>query len=467
METLLTLIKGDKHGAETDYRDNLPVNMIPVDRDIYGVKGYMYQMEGLTQYGTGQGTDRAGFYNERFEQHYRVSGGSLVRVDTNGTVTVLGAISGTDRASMPYSFNTQGIVADGRFWLYSPSGGFSEVTDPDLGNPIDGVWIDGLYCFTDGEYIYHTDAGSESSIDPLKFATAEFMPDKSLGCGKTQDNKWIVFGRYTTEYFINQASANFQFTRVPTRAIKVGIVGTHAKVELSGRWYLLGGAKEDAPTIMVLGVGEAQKVATREIDKIIATYTEAELASSVLESRVMDGQAYVLIRLPNHTLQYCETIAQKFGLSHAWTILQTGVDGLPWRGANLIYEPKRGQWVCGDIYNSNIGYLDATKATQYGDIAEWLLFTPMAAIGPISLDQLEIQSIPGFTGTADATCFLSITYDGVTFGTEWIQLYGNPGSYGQRFILRCLGYVSDVFGVKLRGASRSRMAFSAAKLSFS
>ena len=37
----ITLIKGDKVGVETDYRDALPVNMYAVKRDILGAKGYM------------------------------------------------------------------------------------------------------------------------------------------------------------------------------------------------------------------------------------------------------------------------------------------------------------------------------------------------------------------------------------------------------------------------------------------
>ena len=57
------------------------------------------------------------------------------------------------------------------------------VTDSDLGDPIDGVWVDSYYFLTDGEYIYHTDITDETSIDPLKYATAEFMPDPSLGLG--------------------------------------------------------------------------------------------------------------------------------------------------------------------------------------------------------------------------------------------------------------------------------------------
>ena len=105
-------------------------------------------------------------------------------------------------------------------FLYDPVGGFREVVDADLGSPIDGVWIDGYYFLTDGQYIYHTDLTDEAAIDPLKFATAEFMPDLSLGVAKTQDNKVIVFGRYTIEYFTNAATPNFAFSRIKKILLK-------------------------------------------------------------------------------------------------------------------------------------------------------------------------------------------------------------------------------------------------------
>lgn len=466
MEAVITFLKGDKIGSETDYRDAIPVNMYPISRPILGADGYMLQIEGLTSHGAASGIDRGGVWNERLEKHLRVSGSNLVEIDSAGTQTVLGAIAGTGQASLPYSFNTQGVVVGGNFYLYSPSGGFSQVTDPDIGNPIDGLWVDGYYFFTDGEFIYHTDIGNESAIDPLKYATAEFMPDPSLGLGKTQDNKVIVFGRYSTEYFINQANDNFAFSRVPTRAIKCGIVGTHAKCELNDRWYILGGRKEDTPSVYVMGVGEVQKVASREVDKIIASYTEIALQSVRMESRTAGANSYMIVHLPSHTLCYSETVAQKIGVEYAWTMLCTGVNGQPWRAINGVYDPRLGEWVYGDKIDSRLGLLDESVSTQYGDIAEWLLYTPLMKLEGMSVNELAIESMPGHTGNPDATAFMSLTYDGVTYGAEWTQLYGLPNDYGRRFIIRRLGYIRNMFAIKLRGASRSRMAFGRAAIDY-
>jgi len=317
MQKSITLIKGDKVGAETDYRDYLPVNMTAVLRPILKANGYMVQHPGLVRYAIGQGIDRGGIYNERRTEHYRISAGSLISVSASGATTVLGAISGKKNAALPYSFNSQAIITDGRMWLYT--GALNEITDTDLGNPIDGVWVDNVYFLTDGEYLFHTDLADETSIDPLKFATSEFSPDKTWGVGKTPDNKVIVFNRYSTEFFVNTANENFLFTRIATRAVKLGVVGTFCKTELLDRWVVMGGRKEEAVSIHYIGVGSAQKIGTRETDKIIGQYTEPELSECTLETRVEDGYQYIVVHLPNEVLLYNHKIAENIGLEYAWT----------------------------------------------------------------------------------------------------------------------------------------------------
>ena len=466
MRAPLDLIKGDSIGSETDYRDALPVNMVGIVRPMFGVSGYMIQIPGLVQYGTSTGVSRGAVWNERFNELYRVDGNSLVQVESNGTVTTLGTITGTGLVSLPYSFNTQGVVADGRFWLYDATSGFREITDPDLGDPIDCVWIDGYYFFTDGDFIYHTEISDEESIDPLQFATAEFMPDKSLGVAKTQDNKVIVFGRYTVEYFVNVASDNFAFQRVQTRAQKIGIVGTYCKTEMNNRLYIIVGRKDESVSVYSLGVGDSQKVATREIEKIINEYSEEILSQQFVESYEEDGYDYLIVRLPNETLVFNETLARQGGIDQAWSIFKTGTGSAPWRAQHLVFDVRRSEWVCGDREDARLGYLDNFISTQYGELPEWELYTPFIYLDSASIDRMEIETMPGHSGDDDATVFLSLTYNGVTYGKEWTKLYGEPSNYGQRFICRRLGYVRDWVGFKMRGVSRSRMAFGRAFIDY-
>ena len=469
----ITFIKGDKMGSETDYRDALPINMYAVNRPMFGAQGYMIQEPGLTLLGTGSGIDRGGVWNERFKSHFRLSGTNFIEVAKDGTETVLGSIPGTDTASLPYSFITQAIIANGNYYLYDPTNGFREVTDPDVRGPIDAVWINGLYVFTDGEFLYRTEAGDESSIEPIKFATSEFSPDPTLGVGKTQDNKLMAFNRYSIEYFVDTSdSLTFGFNRLEARAIKLGPVGTHCKFEMGNKWYILGGRKEEAVSLHAVTVGSSVKMASREVEKVIGKYNEDELSTVVIEGYEEDGYNFMLIHLPGETLKFNETIASSVGIDNAWTIVRTGVtkgnefNPVPWRGKHGIFEARLGQWVFGDKLNSNIGILDNTVSTQYDEIAEWLLFTPFLYLEKMSVDEIDIETIPGFTGSDDATVFISLSYDGVTFGREWTELYGAPNDYTKNFIIRRLGYVSTWLGIRMRGATRSRMAFGKSEISY-
>jgi hypothetical protein len=82
----------------------------------------------------------------------------------------------------------------------------------------------------------------------------------------------------------------------------------------------------------------------------------------------------------------------------------------------------------------------------------------------MSIDEIELETIPGHTATEDAKVFLSATYDGLTYGKEYIIKYGDPSDYNQRFIARSLGDADDWMALRFRGASKSRMAFALLRL---
>lgn len=455
----IPIIKGDNVDNTADYRDALPVNLTAVSKNILGASGYLLSHPGLTYFGEGVGVDRGGYWNERQNIHFRVSGTQLVGLNENGSITQFGSVSGINRASLVHSFNSQAVVSDGRMWLYD--GTLNEITDPDLGNPIDVTWIDGYYFLTDGEFLYHTDINDETSIDPLKFATSEFSPDPTLAVDKTSDNQVIVFNRYSIEYFVNRATDNFAFQRIQGKAVKCGCVGTHCETELEGRFYIIGGGREEAVSVHVVAAGAYRSIATREVDKILAEYDESELALSVLETRVEDRDKYLVCHLPNHTLLYNATIAEKLGKENAWTIIKTSVvtDGA-WRGINGVYDPRISKWVYGDRFNSNIGILDKSLASQYGEQVESIFYSPLFNMESASIDELEVQTVPGHqVDPNDVKCAISLTYQGFTYGKEWWDLYGVQTVYDTRFIQRRLGYVREYVGIKYRAVSTARLNF--------
>lgn len=427
----------------------------------------MLLQPGLTQYGEGLGRDRGGVWNDKFQQHYRLSLTTFISVAENGAVTNLGTILNTDQASFANSFNTQAIVADGAYYLYDPTNGFRLITDAEDRRPIDVVWVDGYYFFTDGESLYHTTLADEGVFDPLSYATSEFSPDPTIGLSLTMDDKVIAWNRYTTEYFANTANEFFAFTRIPSRAVKYGLVGTHCKAEIGGEFFFMGGPREGNVSIYKLEVGGATNISSREVDRLISQYAESDLAQCVLETRIVDNYPYLIAHLPNDTVMLNIKIGASAGWDKGWTLLRSStVPGDTYRGINAIFEPRRGQWVMGDKVSGIIGYLDMSVATHYGSIAEWELFTPLMYMESMSIDEMMIETVPGFTSFEDATVFVSTTYDGRFYSMETIMNYGQPSAYTQRFIGMQFGYVPNFVGFRLRGASRSRMAFASARLTY-
>jgi hypothetical protein len=461
------LIKGDRVSQKADYRDALPVNFLTVQRPILNANGYLISMYGLTLHGTGQGIDRGGYWNETQERHFRVSGTDLLSLSADGSPSILGVISGTDRAVMAHSFNSQAIVANNKMWRYS-AGVLSEVTDTDLGDPISITWVDGYYFLTDGDFLYHTDISDETVIDPLKFSTSAFSPDPTYAVATTTDNQVIVFNRYTTEYFINQASENFAFGRISSKSIKCGCVGTHAFTELSGYYYVIGSGKNESISVHRLSAGIYQSIASREVDKILAEYNENEIKDAVIESRVQDKEQFLIVHLLNHTLQYSASIAKSLGIEYAWTILKSDIEGdTTWRAIGGVYDPRTPGWIYGDKQNANIGLLDDSVATQYGDAVECIAYSPLIKMETMSVDSIEVDTLPGHQiNIDDVTCAVSLTYNGLTYGKEWWKLYGQQYNYDTRFILNRLGYVQDNIGFKIRCTSPERIALTFIKVTY-
>ncbi len=463
--TPITLIKGDRI-SEGDYRDSLPVNMYAVAREIRGSNGYLINQPGISEFGTTLGVDRGGFYAERFSTHFRVTGEKLIEVSMSGDITEIGDITGSLQAQLDQSFNNFVVVADGKCWYYNPSDGFRQITDPNIGNPIDVCYIDGYFFFTDGATLYHTTLADQEVIEPLDFLTSIFSPDPVFSVKKTKDNQVITFGRYSTEWFANVGSENFAFQRLPGKAIKAGIVATQCQTEMDGIYFILGGRKEESPSIHAVSGGSIQTVATREVAKIIDQYTEEELKTASLESRVEDGYMFMHINLPNETLMYNHTIAKKLGVDNAWSILKTSVtDQNGWVGINGIFDPRISKWLYGDRFSPRIGELDNTISTLYGEKVECKFYSPMITLDDMSIDKIEIKTISGFT-VEEATMAISLSYDGETYGKEWFNLYGNKNQRGYRFIARRMGYVRDYVGFKFRAVTPSRLAIGALEVTY-
>lgn len=463
------MVKGDR-SSDFDYRTNLPVNLTAVMRSIKGDSGYLLSHDGLTEFSLTNGVARGATFNERFEQHYRISGDNFESVGVDGEITELGLTPGDSIVSLANSFNTQAILTDGRLYLWD-NATLTQVTDADLGFPIDITWFRSIYVMTDGEFLFHTDIDNEFSISPLKYSSSEFSSDKILAVATDDQDQVVAFNRYSTEYFYFNANApagTSVLANIPRASNKIGIVGTHCQTLLDGLFFILGGRKEESPSIHILNNGQELTVATREIDQILSKYTESQLSKAYLESRTVDRDKFLIVHLENETLLYNHSIGQKIGPEVAWSYVKTGVENdEPWRAKFGVFDPRNSKWIYGDIKENKLGYLDDKSAAQYGEQAESICYSPIVSgLESYSIDQFEIDTIAGYATNNFSSAF-SLSYDGVTYGTEYWNVIACSQGYNKRYISRRCGYVRDDMNFKFRFVSRDKMAFSGLKVEYS
>lgn len=457
----IPIVKGDKHDT-FDYRDNLPVNYIGVPKQIKGDQGYIIAHDGLTEFAEVGGTARGGVYNERFNKHFRVSGQTLESVNADGSIEVIGIIPGNGVCSFANSFNTQAILASGRFFLYD-NATLTEVISPNISNATDISWLRGIYVLTDGESLHHTNILDEYTIDPLAYSSSEFAADPIKAIARNDQNQILAFNRYSTEFFYFNPDAQVGVSvlqSIQGKSVRIGVIGTHCQTELQGIFFILGGRKGEDPNIYALSGASVEQIASREVTQTINKYTDAELANVYLESRVKDDIALLIVHLPNETLLYNHTVGKKYGIEAAWTCVKTGIEtDSPWRAKFGVYDPNSAKWVYGDLLENKLAYLDSTLASQYCEDVEQIFYTPIIPLQGVSINELELDTITGLSSD-DVSCFISTSTNGVTYSQESCKSLSRPLEYSDRFIIRRLGYVRRYFNFKFRIVSGAKTAFS-------
>lgn len=457
----LPIVRGDKVTSDVDYTDFLPLNMTAVAKQIRNATGYMISHGGLILIDSVTGADRGGFYDDRRGYHVRVIGNTLYRLYQNQLQEV-GYLPGSGMCSFSYSFNYTGILAGGVMHLFDGAT-IIPVQDPDIKTPIDQDWIDSYFFYTDGEYIYHSQINDEKLVDPLQFATAEIMPDKSVGVMRTSDNLMAVFGRYSIEYFINQANDQFAFTRISQKSVSGGICGAHCKTVIGDTIFILGGRKNESPSIYALQSSMLESVSTRSIDKILSEYTEEELALAVLEGRTDKRDQFLIVRLLRHTLLLNVSASQQIGLQNAWSRLSYGINLDPWLGVNGVYDPMQNAWIYGSLTGGVYRLSDMTAA-QGDQPTEFEIRTPIVEAPSVRVTQVEVMTVTGFS--SETTAGLSVTTDGVIVGDETFEIYSTAGEYDRQFLFRRIGYIPLDVSFRLRGVSKSKVNFSYFKVTY-
>lgn len=439
----------------SDFRTSYPRNLVPVPKQQGISNGYLRPADGIVQLGSGPGSDRGGInWNGVC---FRVMGTKLVRVAQDGTTTTLGDVGSGGQVTLDYSFDRLAIASGGALFYYDGAT-LTRVTDSDLGTVKDFVWVDGYFMTTDGNYLIVTELNDPFSVNPLKYGSSEADPDPVMGLLKLR-NEVYALNRYTIEVFNNVGGDNFPFQRVEGAQMQRGVIGTFAAAVFMEALAFLGGGRNEAPAVWVGQNSQTTKISTREIDQILLEYTEAELATSVLETRVDKGHQHLLLHLPDQTLMYDGAASVSAG-EPIWFTVDSGLtEKSTYRARNLVW--CYNQWLVGDPTSYLHGYLTSDTSHHYSSKVGWEFGTMiMYNDGRGALfHQLELVCLSGRVELGDdPTIWTSYSVDGETWSQEKPIAAGKQGERLKRLVWLQQGHMRHWRVQKFRGFSDSHLS---------
>lgn len=455
--TQVALLSGIYCDSVADYRTSYPRNLVPVPKSQGVSQGYIRSADGLEFLVNGPGVDRGGINWNGL--HYRAMGSKLVSVAKSGTISILGDIGTGGDVTFDYSFDRLGVASGGALYYWDGTS-LVQVADPDIGNVIDFQWVDGYFMTTDGEFLVVTELNDPTVVNPLKYGSSEADPDPVLALLKLR-NEIHALNRYTIEVFSNVGGTNFPFQRIDGAIVQKGVAGTHACCLYAGSIAFLGSGRNEAPSIYVSSNGAIQKIATREIDQILADYTSEQLALVVLEERVENSHDHLLIHLPDQCLVY-DAAASAAVNEPVWFTLTSSVFGNEtYRAKHMVYVYDR--WHFGDPNSFGIGVFNDSIDTHFGEATGWDFGSQVLyneGYGAI-VHEMELVGLPGRVSIGSTPIvWTSYSTDGETWSQERAAKLGRQGDRDRRIWWAHQGFMRSTRIQRFRGANTGRIAFS-------
>lgn len=454
--TQIALLKGIYADSAGDFRTALPRNMVPVPKPQGISEGYLRPAEGIVALGEGPGVARGAVVWRG--NCYRVLGTKLCRVLNNGTVVEIGDVGGTGNCRLDYSFDYLAISSSGALYLWDETT-LTQVTDTDLGTVVDFVWIDGYFISTDGEFLVQPELTDPTSVNPLKYGSAEVDPDGIKATLKV-NNELHALNRFTTEVYQNIGGDFFAFQRIPGAMVSRGTIGTRTCCEFLGSVAFIGSGRNEPPAVWLGAGGDSVKISTREIDTLLQTHSEGVLASCLMETRVDKGHQHLLMHLPDRTLVY-DAAASKELQDPVWFDIATCTHGdEQYRARDLQW--FGGRWTVADPQSGAVGYLTDTLSTHWGEAIGWNFGTMILyneGRGAI-FHELELVALTGRVALGvDPTIWTSYSLDGVTWSDEKPVRAGTTGNRTKRLVWLSQGGMQHWRIQRFRGTSDAHLSF--------
>ena len=438
-------IQSGVRSSKAGYATTFPVNLQHEVRESGLSKGQIVTARGASTFATGPGKDRGGAVFRGV--HYRVMGSKLVSVSESGTITEIGDVGNDGRpAGFTQDFERLAVrSAEGLYYWDETT--LLKVADFDLGKVLDATWMDGYFITTDGEYIVVTDLLDPTSVDTLRYGSAESDPDPVTGVEAFEEELY-GFGRFSVQVFRNVGTTGFPFQNVRGATVSVGCVSADAKVRIGQTLAFVGGARDEPIGVYIMGGGRATRISPPEIDEMLA---KENASTIVLEARTFGDEQHLIIHLSDRAIVLAIRATGEVGQG-AWHIAHSGYfDRYRLRHAVFVY----GKHICGDPTSGTLGVLSHDVDTHYGETVHWRFEAGLLFDQGNGMIMREVDLF-GRKPSKPTTIWLSMTRDGET----WSREVGRKleGKRSERMQWRPNVRVDEQVGFRFRGTGQIAVA---------
>ena len=253
----LPLIKGQQVDTSADYRDFLPVNMLPIPGAAPNANGYFTNHPGISLISdNGPGSSNGGIYNTVENAMYRMVSNRLYKNNTQVAVTAaLGRVT-FSHSSITTAFtgdNGKGYYWNGltvkEFINWQPGENPQGPTNYSLAGIIDVTRNKARYIWLTATGFIVTDLQNEQRPDFVApIYSAESDVDDNVGITTWRDYV-VVLGRNSTEFFRLTGDSSQIYAAQQSLSLPFGCISTHAKCSFMGDIAVLGSPRNAAPSI--------------------------------------------------------------------------------------------------------------------------------------------------------------------------------------------------------------------------
>jgi len=462
----IDIFRGIYADENAQWRAEYPRNLYPTSKNVAMIsRGFLQSAEGIEHFADLPGVDRGGIFANGIM--YRVAGNRLISVDSFGNVTDIGSIAaGALPALAPCRFavDYDGLISvlnpEDNNLYYWDGATLSSVSDPDFGSiATDFVFLHAFYVAVEPTAIFVSDTNDITDWNPFRYGASEADVDNILGIGDLRGELY-VFNQYSVEVFTFVGGAGFPFSAIPGAALTRGVVGRNAFAKFLEAWAFVGGGRNEDPAVWVGGGGETKKLSSREVDLVLSGYSQEDLESVVVESRVGLNRQLLYIHLPDKTMVY-DGQASIESDRPVWFSLDSGslaTGPLQYRARHFTRAFDR--WYAGDPGARTLGRMTDEVATHYDDQVGWSFSTGVGYTAGTKaiVHELELVALTGrVVAGADPTVWASYSHDGETWSVDRPARAGKIGDRERRLVWWKQGLVNHWRIQRFRGTSEARI----------